>query len=77
MTLATQILNDLHVGPSTAHALADRMKKSTESIRLQLIRMEKEGAVRHRPICDGKLIVWYVKKNEQSPSVGATEKLLK
>jgi len=39
------------------------MKKSTESIRLQLIRMEKEGAVRHRPICDGTLIVWDVKRN--------------
>jgi len=73
MTLSTQILNDLHVGPSTAHALADRMKKSTESIRLQLIRMEKEGAVRHRPICDGTLIVWDVKRNAHGDSQPPTK----
>jgi len=30
--------------------------------------MEKEGAVRHRPICDGTLIVWDVKRNAQCPA---------
>jgi hypothetical protein len=77
MTLSTEIINDLHVGPSTAHALADRMNKSPEAIRMQLERMEKAGEVLSRPICDGKLTVWHIRKNAATHTPGANEKPLK
>lgn len=66
MTLSALILRDSQEGQSTATALADRMKKPVEAIQLQLTRMEKDGEVHQRQICEGSLTVWHVRTHKQS-----------
>jgi len=58
MTIETQIINDLHVSQSTAHSIAGRLNRSVDGINTMLLRMEKDGRVTRRTICDGRLTVW-------------------
>lgn len=65
MTLENHILNDLAISQTTASALASRLEKKISTVETQLIRMEKEGTVRRKPICDGRLIVWQLAKAQK------------
>jgi Mn-dependent DtxR family transcriptional regulator len=61
MTLEQRICNDLKAGQSTADAIAQRMAVSLPAVTVTLERMQREGVVITKPICDGRLHVWQLK----------------
>jgi len=65
MTLEQQIMKDLNISQTTAHSLAERIGRGTLAVETQLLRMEQQGRVTHRTICDGRLIVWMPSKAQK------------
>jgi len=62
MTLESTILRDLQSGQSTADAMALRFGRTKGAIMATLNRLMADGKVGAKPICEGRLTVYHLRK---------------